>query len=65
MPGPKRRRSRSRLLAALLALAAGAGLALAGREAWRHETEDAVRERDAPPVILDVPPGASAEWIAR
>jgi UPF0755 protein len=65
MPAPKRRRSRSRLLAVLLAAAAGAGLALAGREAWRHETEGLVRDFTAPPVVLEVPPGASAEWIAR
>ena len=65
MPAPKRRSSRSRLLAALLAAVTGASLAQAGREAWRHETEDLVREPTAPPATLDVPPGASADWIAR
>jgi len=65
MPAPTKRSSRSRLLAALLAAVTAASLALAAREAWRHETEDLVREPTAPPVTLEVPPGASADWIAR
>ena len=64
MPAP-RRRPRSRLLAAALVGVAGAGLVLAGREAWRHETEDPIRDPVAPSVTLTVPPGASADWIAR
>ena len=65
MPAPKSRRPRSRVLAALLLAVAGAGLVLAGREAWRHETEDPIRDPAAPAATLDIPPGASADWIAR
>jgi UPF0755 protein len=65
MPAPKRRSPRRRLLAAALAGVTGAGLVLAGRETWRHETEDPIRDPAAPPAILEVPPGASADWIAR
>jgi UPF0755 protein len=44
---------------------AAAGLLVAGREAWRHETEDPIRDSAAPPATLNIPPGASADWIAR
>ena len=65
MPAPKRRRRPSRSLVAALVVVAGVALTLAGREAWRHETEDPIRDPAAPPAILTVPPGASADWIAQ
>jgi peptidoglycan lytic transglycosylase G len=65
MPPPKRRRRPSRLLVAALVAVSGAALALTGREAWRHETEDPIRDPAAPPATLIVPPGASADWIAQ
>jgi UPF0755 protein len=65
MPARKRRSPLSRLLWAVLLGVAAAGLLVGGREAWRHETEDPIRDRTAPAATLDIPPGASAEWIAR
>jgi UPF0755 protein len=65
MPAPKRRRPRSRLLVATFLVVAGGGLALAGREAWRHETQDPLRDPAAPPASLTIPAGASADWIAQ
>jgi UPF0755 protein len=65
MPAPKRRSRRTRLLALILVGVAGAGLLVVGREVWRHETEDPIRDPVAPATTLDIPPGASAEWIAR
>jgi UPF0755 protein len=66
MPAPKRRSRHSRrlLVVALLAVIA-ASLGVTGSEVWRHETEDPIRDPGAPAATLDVPPGASADWIAR
>jgi len=57
-----RRRWPRRALLALLALAVLAG---SGWAAWRYETEWPKIQAGAPPVKLVVPPGASAEAIAR
>jgi peptidoglycan lytic transglycosylase G len=65
MPAPKRRRSRSRLLVAAFLVVAAVGLALASREAWRHETQDSLRDPAAAPATLTIPAGASADWIAQ
>jgi UPF0755 protein len=40
-------------------------LALAGRAAWLHEVRSPVRDPDAAPTTLVIPPGASAEAIGR
>jgi UPF0755 protein len=65
MPASKRRNPRSRLLGAALVGVVAAGSIVGGREAWRHETEDPIRDPAAPAATLEIPPGASADWIAR
>ena len=66
MPARRNRRSRRRLLGvAVLALLGLAGLVVAGREAWWRETERSLRPADTTDESLVVPPGASAEWMAR
>jgi len=66
MPAPKRRRSRRRaLVGGVLATFAALGLLGGGGEAWRHETERPIRDPGAPPATLEIPPGASTDWIAR
>ena len=66
MPARRNRRSRRRFLGvAVLALLGLVGLVIAGRDAWRHETESPLRSADATDELLVVPPGASAEWMAR
>jgi UPF0755 protein len=65
MPAGKRRRARRLALIALAGVLAAVGLALVAREAWRRETARPIRDAGAPSVTLEIPPGASAEWIAR
>jgi len=48
----------------LLVLLAAAG-GLLGLERWRRETEEPRRMATEPPATLVIPPGASADWIAR